>query len=332
MKKIYISDDCIVCGSCVIQSNLLKETATGKPAPIIASGIIPKNLIPGFKNIIDSCPVNAISITESDGMIKKLKSENLVEVKKLVNLKLEKYKDIISNKDEYKFNKDEFLIPLPHSSDENKYNYNSDSSAERAGLREFDRIMYSQRKAIIQKILVEYKTKILNRFLKYEKKKGNYYYDLNCEIRENLKDLSIEIRDLSNNQIKLNTKFTNFEVKPTFGINGDKIDRELYVYKIRHLEEIHIVEDIIRELEPLSWFDTYINTDDYEDYRGKDIYCYDLREVTEKFAQQILNEVAYILNYNDIITDLLKYPIEKFVCDVEKELNRKFEIIEKIIK
>ena len=367
MKQIFISSECIKCGICIVQSNLLKENEIGEPVPILASGIIQKKLIPEFKKVMDDCPVNAISLIEYRGIINNLETkqssskgvmnnletkqssskcennkkednqvilnqDNINEIKKTLGEKIQKYKNLEEYKDKYKFNIDEFYIPLPYSIEENKYNYKSDSSAERAGLREFDRIMYSQKRAIIQKLLIQYKTKILDGYSTYKRKKGNYYYDINCEIEKKLEILASEIKELSNNKIKLDKKFTNFEVEPTFGINGDKMNRELYVYKVRHLEEIHIVDDIIRELEPLSWFDVYVNTDDYEDYRGKYVYCYNLREVTETFAKQILTETAYILNYDDIIIDLLKYPIEKFISDVEKELNKKFEIIEEMIK
>jgi len=64
-----------------------------------------------------------------------------------------------------------------------------------------------------------------------------------------------------------------------------------------------------------------------EDYRGKDIYCYDLAEVKEKFAKQIISETAYVLNSFDGMKRILEQNLSSVLEDIEKGINEKFKIL-----
>ncbi|MGV3117913.1 ferredoxin [Clostridium baratii] len=325
IKKLKVSTDCVACGICSTRTNLLEEKPNGKVA-VVEPGIVSDADCELIEDVIKECPVKAISIVDL-GLVKSNGKEGLIELKDLIGDKIRNFKLEIDPKD-YNFNKDEYAIPTAFGTGEYSYQYKSDDRAMREGLREFDRVMYSQRKAIIQQVLIEYKNKKLRKFSYYEAKEGNYYYDMNKSIEKFLKEVIQQIKILTNNRVSIPIGMGNFEVIPDIGIKGDKIDRELYMYQLRHIEELWFVNNIMNELEPLTWYDTFIDTDYMEDYKGRDIYCYkDIYKVCELFGGHMLNEFAYVLNGYDGVKSILEGPLNKYYEKVECELKKKLEII-----
>ncbi len=64
MKKFKVSDKCICCGACIVATDLLVEDDEGK-AKASDKGYISSDFLQKAKEIVDSCPVNAISIVET---------------------------------------------------------------------------------------------------------------------------------------------------------------------------------------------------------------------------------------------------------------------------
>lgn len=331
MKKLIVSENCVSCGMCVFATDLLKEDTSGKAVPV-ELGIVSEDKIAKIQEVIDSCPVKAISMVNT-GIVKSLGKQGLNELKKIIEDKLGNYKVEFPDSKYYEFNKSEFSTPTAHASGEYGYEYKSDEKAERAGLREFDRIMYSQRKAIIQQLLVEYKNKKLHKYSYYEKEKGNFYHDVNQNIEKMLKEFLAEAQVLSGNKLILPKEFDTFEVIPQMGISGDKVNKELYVYQLRHIEELWFTQNIMNELESLSWYDTYIDTDDMEDHRGKYVYCYkNISNVCSLFGKHILDEFSYVLNGLDGVRKIMELPINKFCEEVSNNVKVKSDILIKAIE
>lgn len=328
MKKIVVSSNCVACGACSMMTEYIIENSNGTVSPN-GAGVVPPDKLEAFQEVIDVCPVKAISLNNA-GLVHKTGKEGLFELKQLIQSEFNGYKIPMPNSESYKFNKTNYHVPTPWGSNERRYEYKNYDKAEEAGFREFDRIMYRQRKTLIQQVLVQYKTKALLDFTEYVDESGNYYYDINKSISRRLEEFVAQAQILSNNKLTLPPNFTECDFKPVFGTKGDKFDRERYVYPIKHLEEIDIVDRIMAELEPLSWFKVYVNTADTQTYDGKkfkDMYCYDLREVTNELAKWILNETEYILNYYDGIQGILEDNLPSVLKEMGKGINNKIQML-----
>lgn len=326
MKKLIVADNCIACGSCVIMSDFLEETSNGK-AIAKETGIISEQDSKKLLEVIKICPVQSISLID-DSLVSSVGKVGLGELKKIIAEKLSNYKMEFPNPIDYEFDNSEFSAPTSHGAGEYRYEYKSDDKAIQAGVREFDRVMYSQRKAIIQQLLIQYKNKKFRKYSYYEKEKDNFYYEINKSIEKLLKQLVTEAKELSNNKISLPPNFNVFEVIPEMGISGDAMNRELFVYQLRHIEELWFVQKIINELESLNWYDSYIDTDDMVDSRGKYVYCYkNVSNACSKFGEHIINEFSYVLNGSNGVRAILEAPINKFGEAVKEEVKKKADIL-----
>ncbi|WP_160690082.1 ferredoxin [Clostridium sp. C2-6-12] len=325
MKKVIISEKCVSCGACALECDVFEESPNGKAA--INNKIeLDDNITKKILKIANECPVKAIEIIE-DKIVKSQGKEGLKEVSNLLKKELIDSQIAKPQIDDYKFNKEEYRIPVSAGYGEYRYDYKSDDKAVQAGLKEFDRVMYSQRKALIQQVLVEYKFKSLKKYSEYEMKDGNYYYDLKKKIEQILIKVEREAKSISNNKISLPNNFSIFEVKPDFGHD------DMIVYQLRHFEELWFTNDIMNELESLHWYDTYVDTDDMEDSRGKDVYCYkNIYKVSELFGKHILDEVVYVLSGADGAQKIVNEALNKYIDLANKEINKKVEIFYNAIK
>lgn len=334
MKKIFISSTkCVACGLCVEMSESIDEDEEGK-AIVRGTGIINNNELDTINTIIVSCPENAIKLRNA-GIVKASGKEGLNELKEIILSEFKDYKVPKPNPENYEFNKDAHYVERPSSPNEYSYDYKSYDRAMREGLREFDRIMYSKRKSIIQNLLVEYKHRALDRYIYDKKESGNYYYDICQSITKRLQTYLAQAKVLTNKSISINDDFFEINASPIFGYKGGSMDREAFVYQLRHLEEVWVTEKIMNELEPLSWFDTSIDTVDCEDYNGNDKYGYKIGEAVNDLKNQILSETSWVLNSSDGIQYILEQSFDKITEEINREINLKvsniINIIEKLL-
>lgn len=332
VNKIHINTDCIGCGTCALLSKYIKENADGSVSPI-GSGIVNNEDIVDFEKVIMKCPTQALTLV--DGRITNREGiEGIMELRKLLISNYSNYKIPHPDPNQYRFLKEEYKIAAPIGRREWRYDYTSEKNAMSAGLQEFDRIMYSQLKVLVQQVLVQYKAKYIQRYTEYVEEEGNYYFDIKENISTVLHKFIIELNELTNGEACFSKNFNICNEKPNFGLPGNKISREMNVYQLNHLEESWILEHIIREIEPLSWFDVYINTDNiikYDKNKEKYMYSYDLREAIEVLSSQILNEVEFVLNSYDGMKEIIPSNIKNTTSEMEKEINEKFESILKSI-
>lgn len=331
MKKICINSKCVCCGTCASMSKYIKENDDGTVC-VVNSGMISDNEISDFNEIIKLCPVNAISLKDA-GNTNKTGIEGLKEIREKIQKEFDNYKIELPSYT-YEFKAKDYFIPIPYSSNQHKYEYKSDSKATAAGLKEFDRIMYSQRKALIQQVLVQYKTALLSNFTEYVEEDGNFYYDINKKLLNKLSEYITEINNISQEPLKIPSDYLSKKVMPQFGIKGDKIDRELFVYQIRNLEKLDLVDTIVNDIPGLYDYELYVNTDDMEDYRGKYMYSYDLLEVCEELSNDIRSNISIEINseIRDIVEGNLKTVIKKMEQDIKNKINELIISIDKIIK
>lgn len=330
LKKIVISNECQACGSCSLSTQLIKESANGKAEPVEPAIVDDKNSA-SIQSVINSCPAKAISLVNI-GFTNSAGKAGLNELKQIINDRIKNYKYSYPNPKEYEFNKSEYSAPTAYGSGEYRYDYRSSDKAEQAGLKEFDRVMYSQSKATIMQILVGYKNKKLRKYSYYDTEVGNYYYDFNRQMEQLLKQIVAEAKALSNGKINFPKDIDTFEVIPQFGISGDAMNRELYVYQLRHIEELWFVQNIMNERESLSWYQTFIDTDDIEDSRGKSMYCYkNISDVCSKFGGYLLNDTQYVMTGSDGVQPLVEAALKKFYEDAKKVVDVKVDALIKAI-
>lgn len=328
IRKLKITSECLSCGACTILSDYISENTDGT---IYAKNdmIIKEKDLNNIEEVIESCPVKAIQI-ENSGISNKSGKEGLLELKNILESEFNNYKFEKPSYDSYKFDKNLYSVPTAYGSNERRYSYKSDSKAISEGLREFDRIMYSQRRALVQQLLVQYKNNTLRKFTEYIKEPGNYYYDILSKVNNRIKQFIEEAKILSNNKINFPEGFEEKEIEPIFGIKGDKFNREVFVYPLKHLEEMWIVDNIVNELDPLYEHEIYINTDDMEIYNGRkevDMYCYDLREVTNYLAKWILYETESVVNSYEGVKEFIEQISTQILAPMEKYLSEKVKIL-----
>lgn len=317
MKKIVVDDKCLACGACTILSEFLVEKTNGK---VYAKepAIINEKDIEDFKNVINVCPVQAISIEK----LNNTGANDIVEIKKSILDQIDQFKVKLPSNEEINFNKENFKVLLPECSFKSRFSFRSDSQAESAGLQEFDRVMYSQRKALIQNVLIQYKKSVLNRYLEYKREDGNYYYDINNNARNLLKKYAVQIEEYTNGKFNLMNEIEKFQVIPQFGPD------DLYRYKLKNIESC-LDNSVMSELEPLRWYQTFVNTDDKE-LSSRYAYCFDIKEVVTLFSKHILDEISYVVN-GETIQMIVNDAIKLFVKDMEVKMKETLNLFIKKI-
>lgn len=322
LKKIVIkSSKCAACGLCSEMCKLISEGTDGK-AIVNGSGIVDSNDIEEIEMVINSCPEEAI-ILRNAGIVKSEGNQGIKELKEIIMDEFSDYEVYMPDRAYYRFNSEAFYVESPRSDKAYLYDYSSYNSAVREGLREFDRIMYSNKKAIIQKLLVEYKTRCLEPFIYDHDDEGNYYYQARKEISKRLELFVAQAEVLLGRKLSLGEDFCKIKARPIFGTDGGSMSREGYVYQLRHLEEVWVADRIANQIKPLSWFDTYIDTSDIEDYRGRDKYAFKVGDAVEELRRQILDETYDVLNDSNGVEGILESNFPKITRAMNEEINLK---------
>ncbi|MED3797878.1 ferredoxin [Lysinibacillus capsici] len=314
MKKIFVSDKCIACGVCVVNSEFLMETPDGRAIPK-EPGLITAEQYIKFQEVVNDCPVNAISV--EDELISALDgSEAIIKLKTMINEKIKNFKVPYPKSEEFDFNDKNYEAPSLISQGLSKTTYKSYDKANNEGFYVFKNTMYSQQKALIQAVCVEYKTRQLKKFAYYEKEQGNYYYDINMEISKMLEEAVTLGQAISSNKMNLPVNFCDFEVGPDKGFDGDT-----WAWALRNLEQI----DWTSKMKDEDFYRTYINVEEYcEEYK------YSLYEVESTFREYIV--YGLYMQLSDRVDEAIDSTYKKY-CEVfKKTLNEKLSLLKTELK
>ena len=169
MKTFVVSDDCVSCGLCLQETDLLVEDAVGKAKPAEKCII---NDLKKAEKIVADCPVGAISIVEK-GDIKQLDEKTIRELPSLLKRKLQEVKKPTIDIDDVKMDANKYTMSYPEGFfvGDYRYEYSSESSAIRAAMEKFDRYCYSQYARFITEVLVQYREDKLKKYYSFDKKK-----------------------------------------------------------------------------------------------------------------------------------------------------------------
>lgn len=336
MKKIQVSDQCMGCGICFATSDLVKETSEGKATPNVKVGIHSNNLHIA-EELINNCPVNAISIIE-DGMTNKIGQEGLKELKEKAIKLLREYPDIsLPPESEYKFNRDEYSISTPYPEGQYKHEYSSSYKAEEAAKQEFNRIMYSKINIYIQNIVMEYKVKYMRKYYTCNNEEGSHYTAYNEKVKEVLNKIEGEINALTERKDLLPNNFSDFDVFPDNSRNSTA-----YLYQINELFGMDIVDIVRREFDKESYhrigeYDCYWNWDsmectEYRRFGSREVekYCYyDVEEACRELAKDIISSVWHA-DIDEYCGRGIRTLIGEYNKNVRKELQNKINCLEKL--
>lgn len=279
-SNLKINKKCIQCGSCLgCGFDFLSSAPDGSIC--VSVGTIIDFQGKEIKVLNDICPVGAFELS---------RTEDKKSILKALLSELKTYKGISKpTKEQLKFNKDEYSIPIPQTSGEYRYEYSSSDAAERAALREFERVMYSQIDTIILRVITEYRVKVVKPYYSASLEDGSVYATSNKKVSEILKG----IKNILGN--KLPDDFAEVNIIP----DRDTLD----LWKMLNRGELisnELVSSVKREFDyPSSQYDCYWTWDDMEvyvgtDWRGnskfKDKYCYkNIYDACRELAKDLLN-------------------------------------------
>ena len=330
MKKLTISDKCEACGLCLGISSAIQETSDGKANAVDGGIITDEKELTKLAKITKNCPAKAISIEEYSNVATKGKA-GIADLLRLMENKLQ-YK--LPNKETYKFVNAE--IPIPYSPKDYCYDYKSDSKAMSEGLNEFNRIMYSQRQALIQQIIIKYKNEVLVPYLRYENKKGNFFHEAMQNAATKLKEYVLELEEKLGYKLQLPQDFFSFRS------HEDRTWKDISLNIERWTIDQGWATRIANELDELSEYKSWIDTDDTtisvqksnfwggDSYEEQERYCFKTQGVCKELAKDINFNCQ--LSLPDCAEEVIPSNLERFYSSLNKEWREKVEFIKRVCK
>lgn len=340
MRQLSVAKNCNACGRCFLLTDLLIEDDYGKALPA-KDKFIEQNDENAVSEAIKSCPVGAISIVEK-GVAKNTGKKGLEEILENLKSKLKAFKVPEVSCSDINFNAKNYDFPIPSARGEYDYVYSSDSRAERAGLDEFDRIMYSQYRAIIKNILVQYKNHKLRPYYLCEENSESYYFNVNIKIEEMLKEAKAEALYLcEGTNFSLPKDFDSFKYYPK---DADYICSVERLSKFDERSTSLGIMDYFKNeksYSSLSDYASYLDTDAYEKYEGESLFgqskyktCFCYKNIYEA-CNEYLDDLKFSMNMVDIDEDAfneLERAINQYKEIVDKELNNKIKQFSEAIR
>ena len=309
------TEKCLGCGSCWCMNSVFAEQDDGKSS-VTNYGIASQDEYEtNIRDIIENCPAQAIMFRR----LSLVQGETTVtNIAKCIQGTLVDYKFTKPEYWDYRFTG--FSFP---NIDGNgfycytSYDYSSSEKAQRAGLREMERVVFDNMNTIAKRLLIEYKHEKLRTFLNFEKEDGNYYYDEIAKVEAWILGICKELENLG---FHVDEELYKINSVPDLGYNGKKFD-EIY-----HIEE-YMYTRIQEDINSPSYYETDIDWDDYAVYNSKGKYS------KTKYAyccHGALREVKADLNSGakDELSDWFKevfagYEFQQVVEPIEKEIHEK---------
>lgn len=265
MKKFVVSEKCIACGNCLLETKLLQEDAEGKAVPA-NGGYFSDDFLTKAEEIVAGCPVQALSIAEGAGADLSKLSEKLQNA--LAKITVPKV-----SREDVKMHAQDYRMTCSYPQGEYRYDYSSESRAMSAAENEFDRICYSQYKKLILEVFVQYKEDKLRKFYTFDE--SGFWGQINKQYADVLQEFA---GAAAAGGIKLPADFKEFAVFPG-GSANEKDSVLVYMLNVRLKEfEDRGCEDVMRELHDIphtsrSDYRIDMDYDDMEVYAGTSWYC-----------------------------------------------------------
>lgn len=318
-NSLKITDKCVQCGSCLAYGlSFLSSFSDG--TVVVKPGTVLEETDKEFQTLKELCPVDAF-VLEDEKDEATVVNELIQKLKNFSGLNIPSIKEL-------RFLQEEYEVAVPLAKGEYEYVYKSEEAAEAAARREFDRSMYSQKNAIILKLITEYRVKKISPYYTYEEAEGSLYIRKNQELKMLLEGIYYLFKQY------LPSNFTDVSIYPD----------DDYTWKMLRKGELfsdELIPCVLRELEySVDYYDCYYKID-YRDVplghgKSKYYYCYsNVYEVNRKFAQEILNSCHYAdeaLSEQalEIIKNLVNRYNEKLLKLIEEKLAQVNPLLDEI--
>ena len=308
MKKFVVSEKCIACGNCLLETKLLQEDAEGKAVPV-NGGYFSDDFLAKAEEIVAGCPVQALSIAEGAGADLSKLPEKLQNALAKITVPNVTRKDVEMHAQDYR-------MTCSYPQGEYRYDYSSESRAMSAAESEFDRICYSQYKKFILEVFVQYKqyADVLQEFAGAAAAGG----------------------------IMLPADFKEFEVFPGGSKNSTLVD--IINARLKEFED-RGCSDVMREFNGCNYtsrsdYRDYMDTDDTEVYAGtsffgndkyEDKYCYkDVNKACEEYMGDLKDAINYV-DYDSQVIDTIDAALKDYKERVQKEIDKKVALLSKAV-
>lgn len=320
IKEIIIDKKCSLCGLCE-QEELKEVFDVDKSGNLIAlnSGMVDVERYPKITEVEKMCPVSALQLKEVEVAVDK--GEALQQFNQLVNKELRDFPFDPPSYYDYDYEINVYhALPVP-AQYKSKSTYFSDDAAQDAGLRAFDREVYSQYKSIVRQYVAAYKVKRLKQYYTYEEVEDNYYYHINSEISKRLNKAVQLAQIVSDGKADIPDDFDRFEIRPQF----QKIESSWK--KLKDLETYDIDLSHSGDFHTLDYYRFYIDTDEGEELKS---ITYDFTSVEESFRDDLdfaINDAmeAFIVNDVTCVTN-------EFLKTARQELFRRLKLLQAEMK
>lgn len=314
MKKITIFSNCVACGMCIVNSEFLVESHEGHAIPI-EPGLITDEQFERFQTVVNECPVGAIQV--EDELITSLGSTDaMITLKTMINDKIKNFKIPYPDRKEYDFDDKDYQAPTLITQALSKATFKSYDKAKDEGFSAFRNTMYSQQKALIQAVCIEYKARQLKRFAYYEEEKGNYYYDINMRISKMLEEAKVLGQAISGDKLVLPDDFSKIDIGPDRGFDGD-----LYCWWMRTLEQ----KDWSEKMKDAESYRVFVNVEECGDE-----YKYSLSEIESEFRQGIVDGLYFQLD--DRVEEDIDKSCKEYSDLLKKAINEKLTLLKAELK
>lgn len=307
MKAIKINEKCNQCGVCVVKCPAyFAEDEEGNVKTLAPS----VNETAELKSAMDSCPERAVELGEEVD-IKKSIQEYMSQLNK---------SGITVTKDDIAFYEAYTRPVYVPSAGVSHYEYRSSSRAERAGYDAFVSISYSQIDNLILERITNYRVTEIKPYYTTDSK--SVYAKNNQKVADILKAVSVLL-----GSDKLPSDFCSVDVYP---------DTNNIVWKMLNRGEIisdNFIGMVKREFNyGASEYKTYIDWDDMEDYRGKDVYNYNACDASRELGKDLGNALRWAKS--DIEDGAIGY-VKELVGSYNKNLKvcleEKIQAIKKLL-
>ena len=307
MRKLEINEKCNQCGVCVLKCPAYFAENEDGDVKVISENVSETEAL---TDAVQSCPVNAIQLGEEIDIMKSIQE---------YADKLNVFKSGIRvTRDDISFHEAYTRPVYVPSAGVSRYEYRSSSQAERAGYDAFVRISYSQIDNLILERITDYRVTEIKPY--YTTDSNSVYYKNNQEISDILKAVSATV-----GAEKFPSDFCVVDVYP---------DTNDTVWKMLNRGEIisdNFIGMVKREFDySASEYKTYIDWDDMEDYRGKDIYNYNASEASRELGRDLGNALRYAKSdIEEASLGYIKGIVDSYNRKLKECLDKKISMIKK---
>lgn len=317
LKKVIITEECMACGLCLGKSDLIVESEDGRVK--CSKQFVSESDAKVIAEIASECLENAIKIVDTDMVICDINEFFEIANKKKDQLFSCQLNTLEFNPADYVINAPDFQI----RSDPRGVSRDYDRT-DRDGFNYFKYNVFPHTKTIVRNMVAEYKNKVLSKVFDLRNGGKAFYLKMNEQMSNELKDLAIYCKTVFGVELDIQ-EFSKVDILP---YTGNKDIDELYGYRLQHLEEIYIIDDIVSNMEAEDYeFSVTIEDSPYD----TDKYTWCISSLMLKYYQDIRDEISKYINRVDspikeISMDLIE-PHKKKLSDLWDKKIKELESI-----